>query len=83
MAELHGSTRNSEFITDFDGEDAFDEPVDVKATKRPRYLRQISTTETPSNPFDPHHAETMDEWVESHDIVVTVSTTKKAYDKYR
>ena len=25
----------------------------------------------------------MEEWVESHDVVVTVSTTKKAYDRYR
>ena len=80
MAKLHGFTRNSEFITDFDGE--FDGP-DAKESKRPRYLRQISTTESPSNPFDPHRAETMDEWVESHDVVVTVSTTKKAYDRYR
>ena len=84
MAKLHGFARNSEFITEFDGED--DELVgDVRAPKRPRYLRQISTTEyaTPSNPFDPPQAETMKEWVESHDIVVTVSTTKEAYDKYR
>ena len=80
MAKLHGFTRNSEFITDFDGE--FD-GSDVKESKRPRYLRQLSTTESPSNPFDPHRAETMDEWVESHDVVVTVSTTKKAYDRYR
>ena len=80
MAKLHGFNRNSEFITDFDGE--FDGPG-VKVSKRPRYLRQISTTESPSNPFDPHHAKTMDEWVESHDVVVTVITTKKAYDRYR
>ena len=80
MAKLHGFARNSEFITDFDGE--FDEQ-DVKATKRPRYLRQISTTESPSNPSDPHRVEKMEEWVETHDVVVTVSTTKKAYDNYR
>ena len=30
--------------------------------------------------FDPHRVETMDEWVESHDIVITVSTTKTAYN---
>ena len=56
MAKLHGFTRNSEFITDFDGEDAFDELVgDVKVSERPRYLRQISTTEyaSHSNPLDP------------------------------
>ena len=35
------------------------------------------------NPFDPHRAETMDECLESNDVVVTVSTTKKAYDNYR
>ena len=79
MAKLHGFARNSGFITDFDGE--FDE-LDVKATKRPRYLRQISTTESPSNPIDPHRVEKMDEWIETHDVVVTVSTTNKAYDNY-
>ena len=78
MAKLHGFARNSEFITDFDGEF---EKRDV--SKRPRYLRQISTTESPSNPNDPHRVETKDEWVETHDVVVTVSTTKKAYDNYR
>ena len=81
MAKLHDFARNSEFITDFDGEDAFEGP-DVKVSERPRYLRQISTTESPSNPFDPHRAETINEWVESHDVVVTVSTTK-TYDNYR
>ena len=80
MAKLHGFARNSEFITDFDGE--FEER-DVNVSKRPRYLRQISTTESPSNPNDPHRVETKDEWVETHDVVVTVSTTKKAYDNYR
>ena len=78
MAKLHGFTRNSEFITDFDGE--FEER-DI--SKRPRYLRQISTTVSPSNPNDPHRVETKDEWVETHDVIVTVSTTKKAYDNYR
>ena len=80
MAKLHGFARNSQFITDFDGE--FEER-DVNVSKRPRYLRQISTTESPSNPIDPHRVETKDEWVETHDVVVTVSTTKKAYDNYR
>ena len=80
MAKLHGFARNSEVITDFDGE--FEER-DVNVSKRPRYLRQISTTESPSNPNDPHRVETKDEWVETHDVVVTVSTTKKAYDNYR
>ena len=80
MAKLHGFTRNSEFLSDLDEE--FDRP-DVNISKRPRNLRQISTTESPSKPIDPHRAETIDEWVETHDIVVTVSTTKKAYDNYR
>ena len=80
MAKLHGFARNSGVITDFDGE--FEER-DVNVSKRPRYLRQISTTESPSNPNDPHRVETKDEWVETHDVVVTVSTTKKAYDNYR
>ena len=80
MAKLHGFTRNSEFITDFDGE--FEER-DINVSKRPRYLRQISTTESPSNPIDPRRVETKDEWVETHDVVVTVSATKKAYDIYR
>ena len=86
MAKLHGFARNSEFITDFDGE--FEER-DINVSKRPRYLRQISTTESPfhslthSNPNNPHRVETKDEWVETHDVVVTVSTTKKAYDNYR
>ena len=78
MAKLHGFTRNSEFITDFDGE--FGER-DINVSKRPRYLRQIS--ESPSNPIDPRRVETKDEWVEMHDVVVTVSATKKAYDIYR
>ena len=80
MAKLHGFARNSEFITDFDGE--FEER-DINVSKRPRYLRQISTTESPSNPIDPRRVETKDEWVETHDVVVTVSATKKAYDNYR
>ena len=80
MAKLHGFSRNSEFITDFDGE--FEEQ-DIIVSKRPRYLRQISTAESPSNPIDPHRVETMDKWVETHDVVVTISTTKKAYDNYR
>ena len=78
MAKLHGFTRNSEFITDFDGE--FEER-DINVSKRPRYLRQIS--ESPSNPIDPRRVETKDEWVETHDVVVTVSATKKAYGIYR
>ena len=78
MAKLHGFARNPEFITDFDGE--FEER-DIILSKRPRYLRQIS--ESPSNPIDPHRVETKDEWVETPDIVVTVSATKKAYDNYR
>ena len=83
MAELHGFARDSEFITEFDGEDAFDELV--KESERPRYLRLISTTEyaSHSNPFDRHTTKTTDEWVESRDIVVTITATKKAYDKYR
>ena len=80
MAKLHGFARSSEFITDFDGE--FEER-DIDVSKRPRYLRQISTTDSPSNPIDPHRVETKDEWVETHDVVVTVSTTKKTYDNYR
>ena len=80
MAKLHGFARNSEFITDFDGE--FEER-DVDVSKRPRYLRQISTTVSPSNPNDPHRVETNDEWVETQDVVVTILTTKKAYDNYR
>ena len=80
MAKLHGFARNSEIITDFDGE--FEERY-INVSKRPRYLRQISTTESPSNPNDPHRVETKDDWVETHDVVVTVSTTKKAYDNYR
>ena len=62
MAKLHGFARNSEFITDFDGE--FEEQ-DVNVSKSPRYLRQISTTESPSNPDNPHRVETKDEWVVS------------------
>ena len=80
MAKLHGFSRNSEFLTDSDGEV---EERDIDVSKRPRYLRQISTTESPSNPNDPHRVETKDEWVETHDVVVTASTTKKAYDNYR
>ena len=80
MAKLHGFTRNSEIITDFDGEF---EKRHINVSKRPRYLRQISTTESPSNPNDPHRVETKDECVETHEVVVTVSTTKKAYDYYR
>ena len=46
-------TRSSQLgiYTDFDGE--FEER-DINVSKRPRYLRQISTTESPSNPIDPH-----------------------------
>ena len=79
MAKLHGFARNSEFITDFD---EFEER-DVIESERPKYLRQISTTESPSNPIDHHRIETKDEWVEAHDVVVTASATEKAYDNYR
>ena len=73
MAKLHGFTRAMEPITEFEGEDE-----DVVPRHKPKYARQLAM-EDEERPDPP--VETKEDWPDSYDITVTVSTTSRLYEK--
>ena len=77
MAKLHGFTRAMEPITEFDGSDE-----DVVPKQKPKYARQLAM-EDEERPDPPVENKTKEDWPDSYDIPVTVSTTSRLYEKYR
>ena len=77
MAKLHGFTRSMEPITEFD---AGDEEVVLR--QKPKYARQLAMEgEERSDP--PVENKMEEDWPDSYDIPVTVSTTSRLYEKYK
>ena len=77
MAELHGFTRSMDPITEFDAGDE-----DVVPKQKPKYARQLAS-EDEERPDPPVENKTKEDWPDSYDIPVTVSTTSRLYEKYR
>ena len=77
MAKLHGFTRPMDLITEFDGSNE-----DVVPRQKPKYARQLAMEgEERSDP--PVENKTKEDWPDSYDITVTVSTSSRLYDKYK
>ena len=77
MAKLHGFTRPMDIFTEFDGSDE-----DVVPRQKPKYARQLAMEgEERSDP--PVENKTKEDWPESYDITVTVSTSSRLYEKYK
>ena len=77
MAKLHGFTRPMDLITEFDGNDE-----DVVPRQKPKYARQLAMEgEERSDP--PVENKTKEDWPDSYDITVTVSTSSRLYEKYK
>ena len=77
MAKLHGFARPMGPITEFDGEDL---------VPRPKYVRQLAMVDEESripDPVKPDPVETKENWPDSYDITVTVSTSSRLYEKYK
>ena len=75
MAKLHGFTRPMDPTTEFDGSDE-----DVVPRQKPKYARQLAMEDEERS--DPP-VETKEDWPDSYDITVTVSTTSRLYEKYK
>ena len=79
MVELHGFVRLMDLITEFDGSDK-----DVVPRQKPKYARQLAMVDEKScMPDPPVENKTKEDWPDSYDITVTVSTTSRLYEKYR
>ena len=78
MAKLHGFTRPMmEPITEFDaGEE------DVVPRQKPKYARQLAM-EGEERADPPVENKMKEDWPDSYDITVTVSTTSRLYEKYK
>ena len=85
MAKLHGFTRPMDIFTEFDGSD---DEVDVPIQK-PKYARQLAMVDAESGIEDPGKPDPAEEnkmkedWPDSYDVTVTVSTTSRLYEKYK
>ena len=77
MAKLHGFSRPMDIFTEFDGSDE-----DVVPKQKPKYARQLAM-EDEERPDHPVENKTKEDWPDSYDIPVTVSTTSRLYEKYR
>ena len=75
MAKLHGFTRAMDPITEFDGSDE----VTLKHSK---YARQLGM-ESKERSDPPVENKTKEDWPDSYDITVTVSTSSRLYEKYK
>ena len=64
-------------ITEFDAGDE-----DVVPKQKPKYVRQLAM-EDEERPDPPVENKTKEDWPDSYDIPVTVSTTSRLYEKYR
>ena len=79
MAKLHGFACPMDVITEFDGSDE-----DVEPRQTPKYARQLAIVDEEScMPDPPVENKTKENWPDSCDITVTVSTTSRFYEKYR
>ena len=79
MAKLHGFARPMDLITEFDGSDE-----DVVPRPKPKYARQLAMEGEESRmPDPPVENKTKEDWPDSYDITVTVSTTSRLYEKYK
>ena len=80
MAELHGFVRPMDLITEFDGDDEVSIP-------KLKYVRQLANKDaescTMSDPPPPLENKTKEDWPDSYDIIVRVSTTSRLYEKYK
>ena len=70
MANLHGFAHPKEAITEFDAGDEDFVP-------KPKYARQLAMEDEEKPPV-----ESKEDWSDSYDIAVTVSTTARLYEKY-
>ena len=77
MAKRHGFTSPMEPITEFDGRDE-----DVLPRQKPKYARQLAMVDE-EKPDPPVENKTKEDWPDSYDITVTVSTTSRLYEKYK
>ena len=80
MAELHGFVRRMDLITEFDGSDE-----DIVPRQKTNYVRQLPMVDAESCTMQdpPLENQTKEDWTDSYDITVTVSTTSRLYEKYR
>ena len=80
MAELHEFVCPMDLITEFDGSDK-----DVVPRQKPKYARQLlaMVDEESRMPDPPVENKTKEDWPDSYDITVTVSTTSRLYEKYK
>ena len=79
MAELHEFVRPMDIFTEFDGS----EEVSIK---KPKYVRQLAMVDEPEScrmQDPPVENKTKEDWPDSYDVTVTVSTTSRLYEKYR
>ena len=65
-------------ITEFD---AGDEEVVLR--QKPKYARQLSMMEGEERSDPPVENKSKEDWPDSYDIPVTVSTTSRLYEKYK
>ena len=77
MAKLHGFVRPMDIFTEFDGSDE-----DVVPRQKPKYARQLAM-EDEERLDPPVENKTKEDWPDSYDIPVTVSTTSRLYEKYK
>ena len=75
MAKLHGFARPMDIFTKFEGDDE-----DVVPKQKPKYARQLAM-EDEERPDPP--VESKEDWPDSYDVTVTVSTTSRLYEKYK
>ena len=77
MAKLHGFARPMDIFTEFDAGDE-----DVVSRQKSKYARQLAMVdEERSDP--PAENKTKEDWPDSYDIPVTVSTSSRLYEKYK
>ena len=77
MAKLHGFTRPMDIFTEYDADDE-----DVVLRQKPKYARQLAMVDE-EKPDPPVENKTKEDWPDSYDVTVTVSTTSRLYEKYK
>ena len=83
MAELRTSASRRDIFSEFDicDESSYEGGVPVQ---KPKYTRQLAVvvdeSGTPSHPVESKKKE---DWLDSYDVTVTISTTSRLYEKYK
>ena len=78
MAKLHGFARPMmEPITEFDASDE-----DFVPKQKAKYARRLAT-EDGERTDPPVENKSKEDWLDSHDVTVTVSITSRLYEKYK